>query len=71
MTKPRKHADDVLPSSPSGKGGNWVGSMRGEIQFLGDILAPVFDENDCKFMSEAAPDESDPGPAEINKNEIG
>lgn len=29
--------------------------MRVDIQFLEDILAPVFDENDWKLMGEAAP----------------
>jgi len=34
------------------KSRGWLGSMKGEIKFLGDIVSPVFDERDWKEFSE-------------------
>ena len=52
VTKFGKPLAEVIPPSPSRKEGSWLGSMRGEIQFLGDILSPVLDESDWKKSNE-------------------
>lgn len=43
VTRFGKPVAEVVPPSPSRKQGTWLGSMAGEIKFLGDILSPVFE----------------------------
>lgn len=52
VTKLGKPLAEVIPPSPSQREGSWLGSMKGEIQFLGDILVPVLDESDWKELNE-------------------
>ncbi len=40
---------DVFPPSPPGDA-NWVGSMAGSIEFLGDVVAPVIEERDFEAL---------------------
>jgi prevent-host-death family protein len=52
VTKFGKPVAEVTPPSPIQKERSWVGSMKGEIKFLADIVAPVFDESDWKESKE-------------------
>ncbi len=52
VTKFGKPVAEVNPPSPTQEERSWVGSMKGEIKFLGDIVAPVFDESDWKDSKE-------------------
>ena len=49
VTKFGKAIAEINPPSVNQKSRTWVGSMEGDIKFLGDILSPVFDETDWKF----------------------
>jgi prevent-host-death family protein len=40
---------DVFPPSPA-KDADWVGSMAGTIEFVGDIVAPVIEETDLEAL---------------------
>lgn len=42
VTKRGKPIAEVHPVSPVQKGSTWLGSMVGEIEFLGDIPDPAF-----------------------------
>lgn len=48
VTKFGKPVAEVNPPSSNQKGRSWIGSMKGEIKFLGDIVSPVFDEKDWR-----------------------
>jgi prevent-host-death family protein len=48
ITKFGKPVAEVVPPSINQESRGWLGSMKGEIKFLGDILSPVFDESDWK-----------------------
>lgn len=52
VTKFGKPIAQVNPPSLNQKNKGWLGSMKGEIKFLGDIVSPVFDERDWKESSE-------------------
>ena len=52
VTKFGKPIAEVNPPSPNHKTRSWIGSMKGEIKFLGDIVSPVFDERDWKELGE-------------------
>lgn len=52
VTKFGKPIAEVNPPSLNQKSRSWLGSMKGEIKFLGDIVSPVFDEHDWKELSE-------------------
>ena len=40
---------DVFPPSPA-EDANWVGSMAGSIEFVGDVVAPVIEESDFEAL---------------------
>lgn len=44
VTKFGKRIAEVNPPSLNQKSRSWLGSMKGEIKFLGDIVSPVFPE---------------------------
>lgn len=52
VTKFGKPIAEVSPPSLHEKSRSWLGSMKGEIEFLGDIVSPVFDERDWKEADE-------------------
>jgi len=52
VTKFGKPIAEVNPPSLNQESRSWLGSMKGEIKFLGDIVAPVFDEHDWKEPGE-------------------
>jgi len=52
VTKFGKPIAEVNPPSSNQKSRSWVGSLKGEIKFLGDIVSPVFEERDWKEPDE-------------------
>jgi len=54
VTKFGKPVAEVCSLPPIHRRGTWLGSMAGEIKFLGDVLAPVFDESDWNDSNELA-----------------
>lgn len=48
VTRFGKPIAEVHPLSPLQEGGIWLGSIVGEIKFLGDVVAPVLNESDWK-----------------------
>ncbi len=36
---------DVVPPSPSVRKGHWLGSMKGRMEILGDVVSPVIEES--------------------------
>ena len=52
VTKFGKPIAEVGPPSMNQKNRSWLGSMTGEINFLEDIVSPIFDERDWKELGE-------------------
>jgi prevent-host-death family protein len=52
VTKFGKPIAEVGPPSVNQKNRSWLGSMTGEINFLEDIVSPIFDERDWKELGE-------------------
>ena len=46
ITRFGKPVADVFPPGPVAKKRNWLGSMAGTAEILGDIVSPVIDLND-------------------------
>ena len=46
ITRFGKPVAEVVPSSPTASTVKWIGSMKGEIKILGDIVAPVMHDDD-------------------------
>ncbi|MGZ4829385.1 MAG: type II toxin-antitoxin system prevent-host-death family antitoxin [Candidatus Angelobacter sp.] len=47
ITRRGKAIAEIVPV-PSGKGANWLGSMKGTAEILGDIVSPVIDREDIR-----------------------
>ena len=45
-TRRGKPLADVIPPVPEAGGRDWIGSMAGTIEFLGDVVSPVIDVRD-------------------------
>jgi len=52
VTKFGKPIAEVIPASSNRKNRSWLGSMKGKIKILGDIVSPVFEESDWKESKE-------------------
>jgi hypothetical protein len=50
ITRFGKPVAEVSPPSVKAQGADWFGSMKGEIQILGDIISPANDENDWEVL---------------------
>jgi prevent-host-death family protein len=46
VTRFGKPIADVVPPSPVAEPGDWLGTMAKTIDIVGDIVAPVMEEND-------------------------
>ena len=51
ITKFGQPLAEVIPVSPQGNRG-WIGSLKGKLKVTGDIVSPVFDENDWKDLKD-------------------
>jgi prevent-host-death family protein len=46
VTRFGKPVADVVPPSPVAEPGDWLGTMAGTIEIVGDIVSPVMEEDD-------------------------
>jgi prevent-host-death family protein len=51
VTRFGKPVAEVVPPSPA-PAGDWIGSMQGRIEILGDIVSPANDESDWEALRE-------------------
>jgi len=50
ITRRGKPVAEVVPPSPAKLKGDWLGSMKGTAEILGDIVSPVIDLDDIEAM---------------------
>ena len=50
ITKFGEPVAEVVPVSPSKDRTAWIGSMKGKMDILGDIVSPVIDESDIEAL---------------------
>jgi prevent-host-death family protein len=50
VTRFGKPVAEVVPPSPSGEVSDWMGSMKDEIEIVGDIVAPATDPGDWEVL---------------------
>ena len=51
VTRFGKPVAEVVPPSPEAGAQEWIGSMKGSMQILGDITSPIIDEQDIEAAS--------------------
>jgi prevent-host-death family protein len=50
VTRFGKPIAEVGPAPPQPSTASWIGSMKGQVKFLGDIVSPANDENDWEVL---------------------
>ncbi|MFZ3212005.1 MAG: type II toxin-antitoxin system Phd/YefM family antitoxin [Terriglobales bacterium] len=50
ITRRGKPVAEVIPPSPTEQQGDWLGSMKGTFDIVGDIVSPVIDLDDIEAM---------------------
>ena len=50
VTRFGKPVAEVVPPSPRKEKGDWLGSMEGSFDILGDIVSPVIEVDDFEVM---------------------
>jgi prevent-host-death family protein len=50
VTRFGKPVAEVIPASPKAGAGDWIGSMKGTFEILGDIVSPANDEQDWEVL---------------------
>ena len=50
ITRFGKPVAEVVAPSPVKNNTEWIGSMKGQMEILGDIVSPVIDENDIEAL---------------------
>jgi len=50
ITRFGKPVAEIIPPSPASEPGDWLGSMKGRMEILGDIVSPVVDESDWEAL---------------------
>jgi prevent-host-death family protein len=50
ITRRGKPIADVVPPAPAAGKRNWIGSMEGRMEILGDIVSPVMEEDDWEAL---------------------
>jgi len=50
VTRFGKPVAEVIPPSPVGKNEEWMGSLAGTMEILGDIISPVIEETDWEAL---------------------
>jgi prevent-host-death family protein len=50
ITRRGKPIAEVVPPSPKTDRANWLGSMAGTAEILGDIISPVIDPSDLEAL---------------------
>jgi prevent-host-death family protein len=50
ITRSGKPIADIVPTPLQPSRADWLGSMKGEIKILGDIISPANDEDDWEVL---------------------
>jgi prevent-host-death family protein len=50
ITRFGKPVAEVVPPSPEAGTDDWLGSMKGRMEILGDIVSPVIDESEWEAL---------------------
>ncbi len=50
ITRHGKPVAEVVPPSPVADRSAWIGSMKGRMKILGDIISPAADEDEWEVM---------------------
>lgn len=50
VTRFGKPVAEIMAPSPVKDRSEWMGSMKGQMEILGDIVSPVIDENDIEAL---------------------
>lgn len=50
VTRFGKPIAEVVPASPEAVSKDWIGSMKGTFEILGDIISPADDEQDWEVL---------------------
>ncbi len=50
VTRFGKPVAEVVPPVPQETVGSWLGSMKGQIEILGDIVSPASDEDEWEVL---------------------
>jgi antitoxin (DNA-binding transcriptional repressor) of toxin-antitoxin stability system len=50
ITRFGKPIAEVVPASPKRRRKNWLGSMAGTVDILGDIISPVMEDSDWEAL---------------------
>jgi prevent-host-death family protein len=50
VTRFGKPVAEVMPPSPTARPADWLGSMKGRMEILGDVVSPVIDESDWEAL---------------------
>lgn len=50
VTRFGKPVAEIMAPSPEKERSEWMGSMKGQMEILGDIVSPVIDENDIEAL---------------------
>jgi len=50
ITRRGKPIAEIIPPSPEEPKGDWLGSMKGKMEIIGDIVSPVIDLDDFEVL---------------------
>lgn len=50
VTRRGEPVAEVVPPTPPRAGNNWLGSMRGTVRYLGDIVSPASDPEEWEVL---------------------
>jgi prevent-host-death family protein len=50
VTRFGKPIAEIVPPAPQPSQADWIGSMKGTIEILGDIISPASDEQDWEVL---------------------
>jgi prevent-host-death family protein len=50
VTRFGKPIADIVPTVPQPSRGDWIGSMKGTMEILGDIVSPANDEDEWEVL---------------------
>jgi prevent-host-death family protein len=50
VTRFGKPIAEIVPAAPQPSRADWIGSMKGEIKILGDIVSPATDEDEWEVL---------------------
>jgi prevent-host-death family protein len=52
ITRRGKPVAEVIPATPQKDNMDWIGSMKGKMEILGDIVSPIIDLDDIEALKD-------------------